>query len=334
MSEAALQAQKTNPYLIVTRFSLYALLVFSPLALAAVQGWAITAIHLLTLIALTAFLMEKTTTWNWEWIKTPLDRPIILLLILCLFSVFFSLNKRTSFYAFLLLLNYLVIYYLLIHTVRTRTQFRQLVYLIGGIAAFMAVFGLIKNFMANPFSWWNYPEIYKNEYRVTGTFVNANNFAGYMEMAIPLLIGMLLTGIRKTKMIVVICLLFLCLMALVFSFSRGGWISMMMGFFFMVIALVTNRYINKKRLLMWLTCGFLAACLFVLANTGMVKRIASLKHGVDITNFRGRVTAWSGVLDMIRDHPFLGDWSGNLFFCLHPIPASGHHSYSALLQSA
>jgi O-antigen ligase len=122
---------------------------------------------------------------------------------------------------------------------------------------------LVKNFLTNPFSWWNYPEIYENAYRVSATFVNANNFAGYMEMVIPLLLGMLLTGLRRPKIIILVCLVFLLITALIFSFSRGAWISMFFGFVFMVTALLTNQNFNRKRLVTGIICGFLAASLFV-----------------------------------------------------------------------
>ena len=300
----------TNYLAGLTRYSIYALLIFTPLARASVQGWAITTIHLVTLIALAAFLLEKSITWNWEWIKTPLDKPIIFLLALCVLSSIFSLHKVTSLWAFILLLNYIIIYYLVIHTTRTRVQFRQLVYLIIGIATFLAIFGLVKNFLINPFPWWDYPEIYKNVYRVTATFGNANNFAGYMEMVIPLLLGMFLTGLKGPKIIIMVCLVFLFITALIFSFSRGGWIGMLFGLVFMAIVLLTNQHFNRKRLVAGIICGFLAISFFVLANTGAVKRIVTLKQKQDITNFRSRVTAWSGIVDMIYDYPLLGAGPG------------------------
>ena len=135
----------------VSRYSLYSLLIFTPLALASVQGWAISIIHFVTLIGLTAFLFEKSLAWDWKWIRTPLDKPILCLLVLCFLSSVFSVHTYTSIWAFILLLNYLVIFYLAIHVVRTRSQFRQLVYLIVFMAALLSIIGLLKKFCGNPF---------------------------------------------------------------------------------------------------------------------------------------------------------------------------------------
>ncbi len=133
----------------ISRYSIYALLIFTPLARASVQGWAVCVIHLVTVIALTAFLLEMN--WKWKWIKTPLDKPILALILLCFLSTIFSLHRYTSIWSFIELLNYLTIFYLTIHTVRTRSQFRQLVYLIIGVATFLSIFGLFKMSGANPF---------------------------------------------------------------------------------------------------------------------------------------------------------------------------------------
>ncbi|MBW1916233.1 MAG: hypothetical protein JRI86_15085 [Deltaproteobacteria bacterium] len=68
----------------ISRYSIYILLVFTPLARGSVQPWAIASIHIVTVIALATFLMEKSLTWEWKWIKTPLDLPFLALAVLCL----------------------------------------------------------------------------------------------------------------------------------------------------------------------------------------------------------------------------------------------------------
>jgi len=63
----------------IPRYAIYALLIFTPLARASVQGWAICIIHMVTIIALTAFLLEMNWNWTWKWIKTPLSSVLCLL---------------------------------------------------------------------------------------------------------------------------------------------------------------------------------------------------------------------------------------------------------------
>ena len=59
----------------IVRLCIYALLIFTPLAVGSSPTWAMMIIHLITLIALTAYLIEKIVSWEWRWIKTSIDIP-------------------------------------------------------------------------------------------------------------------------------------------------------------------------------------------------------------------------------------------------------------------
>ena len=173
------------------RYILFTILVFTPLARGSVQSWAITVIEMLTLLALTLYLLGKALTWKWKWVRTPLNKPILMTIILVLISVVFSLHRRTSIWPFILFLDYLVLFYLTVNVIQTRSQLRQLVYVIIAVATFLSVFGLLKKFGANPFPWWEYPELYKYYgTRLASTFGCPNHLAGYIEMSLPLLLGL------------------------------------------------------------------------------------------------------------------------------------------------
>ena len=63
---------------LIARYALFGLLIFTPLARGAVQGWAVIVIDMVTLMGLTALLIQKSLDWDWKWIRTPLDKPIYL----------------------------------------------------------------------------------------------------------------------------------------------------------------------------------------------------------------------------------------------------------------
>ena len=294
----------------ITRYALYVLLIFTPLARGSVQGWAVTTIQMVTLLALTAFLIEKCLTGKWEWIKTPLDLPLLILLILVILSSVFSQHRPSSLWAVVMLINYIVIYYLVIYTVRTRARFKYLVCLIIGVAAFLAVFGLFKKFGFNPFPFWDYGDLkYRPDY-FTSTYGNYNHLAGYMEMALPLTLGLFLLDYRRGKLLTLCYVTLLLLAALILSLSRGGWIGSLIGLTFMAMVLLTNRYFTAKRLIAALAGGFVAAVIIVLASTPVVERINTLDQKTEIPNFKARVSVWGGAIEMIKDYPFWGGGPG------------------------
>ena len=293
----------------LTRYAIYTVLIFTPLARGSVQDWAVSVIHIVTLTALTAFLLERSLTWKWKRIKTPLDKPIFALLILVILSTIFSMHFRTSFQALMLFVNYIVIFYLVIHTTRTRSQFRQLIYIIIGMATFLSFFGFLKLFGISPFPWWNYTDLSQNSHRLASTFGNPDHLAGYMEMALPLILGLFLKDYKGGRLFVMICLTILILAALILSLSRGGWIGSITCLIFMSFVLSTNRYFRHKGFLISMTVGLLAVALIVLSSTPVVERFRTIPEQKEMT-VHGRVTVWKGVIKMIDSNPFTGSGPG------------------------
>jgi len=167
---------------------------------------------------------------------------------------------------------------------------------------------------ANPFPWWDYTDLkYPPEF-LSSTFGNHNHLAGYMEMAILLILGLFLLGYRSGIVFVLAYLSFLLLTALGLTLSRGGWIGALIGLAFMAIALVTSRHFKKKRLIAALAGGFLAMALIVLASNPVVETILTIEQREDIPNFSARLTAWGGIVDMIKDYPVLGIGPGTFSF--------------------
>jgi len=135
-----------------------------------------------------------------------------------------------------------------------------------------------------------------------------------MEMAILLILGLFLLGYRSGIVFVLAYLSFLLLTALGLTLSRGGWIGALIGLAFMAIALVTSRHFKKKRLIAALAGGFLAMALIVLASNPVVETILTIEQREDIPNFSARLTAWGGIVDMIKDYPVLGIGPGTFSF--------------------
>jgi O-antigen ligase len=211
-------------------------------------------------------------------------------------------------------LNYLTIFYLTIHTVKTRSQTRQLVYLIIGIALFLSVFGLFKRFGVNPFPWWDYTDLNYSPEWLSSTYGNHNHLAGYLAMAIPLILGLFLLGYRGGKLFLMIYFSFLLLTALVLTLSRGGWASSLVSLAFMCFALLTSQYFERKGFLAVLIVGFLSVAFIVLASTPVVERVRTMMEKAEDAGMQSRITAWGGVVNMITDHPLLGAGPGTFAF--------------------
>ena len=128
-----------------------------------------------------------------------------------------------------------------------------------------------------------------------------------MEMAIPLLLGLLLTGLRRIKLYLIIVLAAFLFMPLILSLSRGGWLGVFTGLLFMSGVLFFNQYFQPKRLLLTSVVGFFVVAFIVLSSTPAVKRIIITSE--QMGHF-ARPTVWGGMVEMIKDYPLLGTGPG------------------------
>ena len=293
--------------------SLYALLIFTPLAVGSAPTWAMMVIHIITLIALTSYLIEKIVCWQWQWTRTPLDLPLATLLMVVVLSTIFSTDRFTSIWSSALLATYVAVFYLTIYSISTRRQLRRILRTIVFIACFLSVFGLIKKAGANPFPWWDYDIGLKRELAMlSSTFGNPNHYAGYLAMALPVCLAMFLMGLNKTRTILTGVITLLISMAIVFSLARGSWISSIFGVAFMGAALfLSSKSITISRQVFLIIAGglFLIGVVF-LFSTPAVEEAVTLKKAPEDANLQQRILVWRHTVLMISDYPLLGSGPG------------------------
>lgn len=292
-----------------TRYCILALVIFAPLARGGVKPWAVTSIHIITLMALTAYLIDRTIQWRWKWEKTPLDWPILASVFLVILSTIFSIHRPTSIKATTLYLNYIVVFYLGIRSVRSRDDIKQIIYTIIGMGVFLSIFGIIKQVGFNPFPFWEYPDTNYGQ-RLTSTYGCPNHMAGFLEIAIPLSLAMMLASRQSEMKSVMLFCLAIMFAALILTLSRGAWIAVSTQMLVFAILLLTTKKVRMKNLA--LTCLLVIIPLFFLtfSNTFVVDRLMTLEGDYKETSLGTRIEAWGGGLKMIKENPWLGHGPG------------------------
>jgi O-antigen ligase len=228
-------------------------------------------------------------------------------------------------------------------SVRSRKEQRALVWVVVGTAAFLCVVGLLKRFDILVFAWWDYsPELKKGfgSTRLSGVYVNANHMAGFLEMAIPMMLGMFLTRSRPPEarigMIVFVLFLIVC-QAL--TLSRGGWTGTAVALVFMALVLLFKKGFVHKRLVATLLGGAVVIALIIMASTPVVERITTLTEGEVELSLTGRLTYWAGTRAMIADNLAAGTGPGTFTVAFPPYQVPGlavlpRYAHSDYLQFA
>ena len=260
----------------IIEISLIALLVFTPLARGTVQTWAISIAHFITLVMLTAYLLRIIFDAQFQWVRTPLDFPLIALFLLALISSFSSIEWYSSVVALMKLANYIILYFIIVNTIRERKQIRRVAYTIMIVGSFLALFGIIKYLGGISPPWWDYDIECKG---LVATYANKNLMAGYMGMAIPITIGLLIAA-RKgwAKALCGFSLFFLCI-ALTLSLSRGGWMSGVFALCFMLIVYLLRKKRRYRGLMVTAIAMTTIVILTILASTPVIERLDTLTRG-------------------------------------------------------
>jgi O-antigen ligase len=270
-----------------------------------------------------------------------MDRPFIALAIVCALSTVFSINVRNSLSALGLLAAYIAVFYVAVDAVRTRDGLRKLCYVIVGLGVFVAVLGIFKYFDANPFHWWGY-ENQQHAGRLYSTYFNADHLAGLMEMTLCLGVGLLFTGLSRSKRFAIALGCLFMASALILSLSRGGWIGASVGLGFMGFIFAERRYFHKGIVMATVGSAFVIGLIVVLMSTPTIERALTLEQGTEMANWSSRVTVWKATCSMIADHPFLGVGPGNftlVFTQYQPVGLGtrfyfAHNDYLHLISEA
>lgn len=185
----------------------------------------------------------------------------------------------------------------------------------------LSIFGLIQSFVT-PTKIYGIKEL--GQSTSFGPFVNRHHFAAFMEMALALPAGLLLTGaVEREKRLLYIFAAALMAVALVMTNSRGGIISLVAETAFLFIitgrgsarSKKTGEKTGRARSLM-MRAG-LALALLLAIFTGVVffggeevlSRFIGTVNSNDPTT--GRAHFWQGTIEIIRDHPLIGTGLGS-----------------------
>ena len=218
---------------------------------------------------------------------------------------------------------YVLIGLVVVRTVTHRHQFRRILFVLVGMGVFEAFYGLFELMRSQPRVLF-----YRKTFGLdaaTGTFVNRNHFAGYLELIIPLALGLLLSRLEvfggsrtwrdrlvglvsrgtATNILVGVGIVVMAL-AVLRSNSRSGVI--VLAFIFVLFFEFTAFHFGKKRLrqprvravLKWVVVGVTVLALYVGVDA-MIGRFALDKLLQD-----GRPQYWAGVFRMISDFPVTG----------------------------
>jgi len=369
----------------IIEYGLLGLLIFAPLPAASVYEWSILVIQITVLVMFAAYvLMEEKPEISGP-TKRALKWPKFLFLGFLVFSFLqfvpfpkflirlfspgaynyqkvynvdfealhflsFSLIPSFTLQRYLELLAYLVLGFLVIRTVTKRRQFIRIFSVLIAVGVFEAFYGMYELFNDHPRLLF-YRKIHNLD-SVTGTFVNRNHLSGYLEMIIPLAIGLFIARIDlssasrlalrekllrlserglSTNILLFLAVIVMAV-AVIFSNSRSGVFILVFSFilFFGLVSLYFNIYrIRKDWIKNFLRAVFLAI-VFISLYVGIDAMLQ--RFSLDKLLQERRPTYWINTMRTFSDYPLFGTGLGT-FGALYPNLEGGEAGPSVLVHA-
>ena len=204
----------------------------------------------------------------------------------------------------------------------TPKRLRLLVRTIAVFGFFLAIFGLTQSFTSPDKVYWIRETTQSQAF---GPFINRHHFAGYMELALALPLGLVFTGaIEKEKKFIYLFAAGLMAVALIMTNSRGGIISLFAELLFLVATMGLRRHRHKKKegakrqprirsaamkagLALALIVALFGGVVLLGGEDALTRMVGSVNTDDPTT---GRAHFWSVTVDIIKTHPWIGTGLG------------------------
>ncbi|MDI6736688.1 MAG: tetratricopeptide repeat protein [bacterium] len=287
----------------------------------------VTAMRILTLIIIGVWLLKLTFAKKTQFIRTPLDLPILIFLIINIAATMTGVHPYISlvgeykrYDGLISTFNYILIYYIAVNFLRERPYFKRTIVVITITGVLSALVGILQSYGIDLTKW---------ESGVISTFGNPNFIGGYLAMVFfaPLTLFFLIpkntanSKERRKKIILMgICLISLLLIYKCFSLltHRGGALGLGAGI--ILFGFLLRRQFLKVKLrlaVVFVVIGMATVIFLLMGKSGLVQKFATT---VKVEKEKGkaiptleftstaetRVYIWQTGLEIIKRHPLLG----------------------------
>ncbi|MFX1552311.1 MAG: O-antigen ligase family protein [Promethearchaeota archaeon] len=238
-----------------------------------------------------------------------------------------SLCSHATRTGLLKIISYLGVFLLIVNYVNSKRKLMRISTAIVLSGIIVALLGIAQEVAEAPKIYWFWEPLFKKDASFFGPFVNPNHFAGYMEMVIPVAIGLFIwqwrnlvrdqvRGFREflikigsedgCKLILFSFLIILMVGALFLSSSRGGVISFLGSMIFLLF--MVNKREKGKRNLFILVGLLISICSFLIwmGIRPLLEEFSSIQDVSRDYDIQYRFQNWKDTTKIVRDFPLFG----------------------------
>ena len=330
------------PHTIASRFlflTLCVAIVISALAFGTVHYWALALFDLAGVVVILLWTADAWRLGTLRVSRNVLQLPLLGMVALGLFQLLplreadhaglltngavrtLSLDPHATRLVLVQVTTLLIFFAAALVFIDTPHRLRIIVRTIAIFGFVLAIFGMTQSFTSPNKVYWVRELTQSTAF---GPFINRHHFAGYMELALAIPLGLLFSGsIEGEKKLLYVFVVLMMGMALILTNSRGGLISLVAEILFLVVIAgfrKKHRAREPEEKQRRVRSGALRAALAlaliigILGGTLMFGGEEALSRFVGTVNTddptTGRAHFWSVTLDIIHAHPLIGTGLG------------------------
>ncbi len=283
-----------------------AILVFAPLAMAAVGTWEFLVVQGLTMVVMFSWALRILFNPRSQFFWPPVGWVVLAFALYAVVRYFTADLEYVARQEMIQTLIYAFLFFAIVNNLTAKEPAQiitfTLIFLAVGISGYA-----VWQFMTHSNRVWNVISSYTG--RASGTFYSPNNFACFLEMLLPLALAYLLAGrIRPLTRILLGYAALAMGAGMAMTFSRGGWLAATAGIITMLVILMCSRQHRLRAflLLFALVAGGTVFISTYLSHTiSYIKRIEAPRRD-KVGDLEYRVEMWQAAEKMWQDHFWFG----------------------------
>ena len=216
-----------------------AALVFAPLAFGAVYVWTFLVLQALVIGVALVWLVRLWGGHKPKLLWPPLAWAVAAFVLYALARYFTADIEYVARLELIRVLLYAFLFLAVLSNLYGQDSAETIVYTLTAVAALTASYALAQ-FAHHSNQVWDLTSPYAG--RASGTYINPDHFAGFLELVLPLPLAFLLAGRVGVITRVVLAYATLSILGgLTVTFSRGGWVAATSGVFLLLGLLMCHR---------------------------------------------------------------------------------------------
>ena len=287
------------------------MLVFGPLAMGAVDEWAFLVVQGLATGVMLLWALRLWISPNPRLLWPPIGWGVLAFALYAIGRYFTADIEYVARLELIQVLMYAFLFFAIVNNLHRQESAQivsfTLIFLAAGISGYA-----VYQFLAHSNQVWNFISPYPG--RASGTYISPNDFAGFLEMLLPLTVAYVLLG--RVKPLVRALLIYAVvgmLAALAVTFSRGGWVAAAAGLLVLLVFLFRHRNHRLPALgllFMLLVSGTIFVTNYLEKTSSYAERVKK-PGSLTQLDWEMRRDMWGAAVQMWRDHFWWGVGPGH-----------------------